>query len=994
MRLLISLLVITLATFASSQTSYLNELRWRMIGPFRGGRTVAAQGVPSQPGTFYIGVNNGGVWKTDDYGRTWNPIFDDQPTGSIGALAVAPSDPNVIYVGTGEGIQRPDLSTGDGVYKSVDAGKSWTHLGLRDGQQISAIIVDPHDSARVFVAVLGHPYGPNEERGVFRSSDGGTTWQKVLYKDADTGAIALAFDPTNSQTIYADLFASRQAPWENGDWFGPNSGLYKSTDGGTTWTRLQNGMPAGPVGRIGFGISASQPSRLFALIDAKDGGVFRSDDAGQSWRKVNDQPRIWGRGADFAEIKVDPKDPDRVYIANTSTYRSEDGGQTWTAIKGAPGGDDYHTIWIDPNDPKIILLACDQGATISVNQGRTWSSWYNQPTAQMYHVATDNRWPYRVYGGQQESGSVGISSRGNDGAITFRDWHPVGTEEYAYVAPDPLHPNLVYGGKVTKFDWVTGEVQDVGPDAMQTGKYRFLRTAPLEFSPADPTALYLAGNVVFKTIDGAHSWQVVSPDLTRPDPDGQGVFKKPGRRGVVYALGLSPKSPDVIWAGTDDGLVQRTGDGGKTWQDVTPPALTAWSKVAQIDAGHWDVNTAYVAVNRMRLDDMRPHAFRTHDGGKTWTEIDTGLPADASVDVVREDPLKPGLLYAGTERAVYFSFDDGDHWQPLRLNMPATSIRDLVVHEADLVVATHGRSFWILDDISALRQWDKASPAKEVYLFAPETAVRVHPNNNTDTPLPPEEPVGQNPPEGAILDYVLKVPVKNLTLEIIDSSGRMVRRYTNHDPAPVIHPDEMEFPTYWERDFHPLSDKAGFHRFDWSLCFPPLGSGFFTMGAIAHDTPTTPEGPWVLPGTYTVRLITDDARSEQTLTVVADPRLKLAKGALERQYQVVIDAYDAEIEALTCLSEIKAALAQPSLSDANRTELAAIAGNPSPGRRRRRAPGDSLSALAAQLDGVWSTISSTDFEPTQGQVLAERQLRREVDAAVARWYRIKTAAPR
>ena len=963
-----------------------------MIGPFRGGRTVAAQGVPDQPGTFYIGVNNGGVWKTDDYGRTWNPIFDDQPTGSIGALAVAASDPNVVYVGTGEGIQRPDLSTGDGIYKSTDAGKTWAHLALRDGQQISSVIVDPHDPARVFVAVLGHPYGPNEERGVFRTTDGGTTWQKVLYKDPDTGAIALAFDPQNSQVIYADLFAARQAPWENGDWTGPNCGLYKSTDGGNTWNRLQTGLPSEGLGRIGFGVSASQPSRLYALVDAKGGGVFRSDDAGQSWKKVNDQPRLWGRGSDFAEIKVDPKNPDRVYICNTSTYRSDDGGQTWTAIKGAPGGDDYHTVWIDPVDPKVILLACDQGACISVNAGRTWSSWYNQPTAQLYHVATDNRWPYRVYGGQQESGSVGISSRGNDGAIGFRDWHPVGTEEYGYVAPDPLHPNLVYGGKVTRFDWTTGQVQDVGPDALQTGKYRFLRTAPLEFSPADPQALFLAGNVVFKTVDGAHSWQVISPDLSRPDPDGVGVFKKPGRRGVVYALGLSPKSENVIWAGTDDGLVHRTADGGKTWTDVTPPGLTSWSKVAQIDCGHSDASTAYVAVNRLRLDDLRPHAYRTHDAGKTWTEIDNGLPADAPINVVREDPVRPGLLYAGTEHAVYFSFDDGDHWQPLRLNMPATSIRDLVVHGADLVVATHGRSFWILDDVSALRQWDKAASSKTAYLFAPEAAVRVHPNNNTDTPLPPEEPVGQNPPEGAILDYVLKAPAKDVTLEIVDGNGRLVRRYTNHDPAPAVHADEMEVPTYWLRDFHPLSDKPGFHRFNWSLCFPSLGGGFFTMAAVIHDTPIAGEGPWVLPGAYTVRLIADGARCEQPLTVVTDPRLKLPPGTLQRQYQIAIDAYDGELEALTCLGEVKAALARPGLSDAVRSELSALAGEPLTGRRRRRAAGDSLASLAGQLDGVWSLVSSADFEPTRGQVLAERQLRRQVDAAIARWYRIKSGA--
>lgn len=963
-----------------------------MIGPFRGGRTVAASGVPGEPGVFYIGVNNGGVWKTDDYGRTWDPIFDDQDTGSVGALAVAPSNPNVIYVGSGEGIQRPDLSTGDGMYKSLDAGRTWTHIGLVDGQQISSIIVDPRDPNRVFVAVLGHPYGPNEQRGVFRTTDGGASWQRVLFKDADTGAIALAFDPSNPKTIYADLFASRQGPWENGVWYGPNSGLFKSTDGGDNWTQLTTGLPtiSDGLGRIGFCVAPSDPKRLYALVEARNGGVFRSDDAGATWRKINEQPRLWGRGSDFAEIKADPANEDRVYICNTSTYRSDDGGATWTAIKGAPGGDDYHTVWIDPRDSSTILLACDQGAVVSVNGGRTWSSWYNQPTAQLYHVSTDNRWPYRVYGGQQESGSVGISSRGNDGGINFRDWHPVGAEEYAYVAPDPLHPNYVFGGKVTRFDWVTGQVQDVGPEAVQSGKYRFLRTAPLEFSEADPHALFLAGNVIFRTVDGGHSWQVISPDLSRPDPDGQGVFKKPGRRGVVYALGLSPKDVNVIWAGTDDGLVHRTVDGGKSWQDVTPPGLTSWSKVAQIDAGHFDNQTAYVAVNRMRLDDMRPHAYRTHDGGATWTEIVNGLPPDAPVNVVREDPVKAGLLYAGTEHSVFYSLDDGAHWQPLRLNMPATSIRDLVVHGSDLVVGTHGRSFWILDDITALRQWETAASARTAYLFQPEAAVRVHPDNNTDTPIPPDEPAGKNPPEGAIIDYVLKAPAKDVILEIVDSSGRLVRRYTNHDPAPAIHADEMDVPTYWVRDFHGLSDRAGFHRFEWSLCYPPLSPGFFTMGAVVHDTPVTGQGPWVLPGTYTVRLISDGVKCEQPLKVVIDPRLKLAPGVLERQFKLAMDAYEGEEEALTCAAEIRAALKRTDLSDAVRTELTDLVGSSAPRRRRSRGGGTGLGDLAGQLESIWGLISEADAEPTQTQALAEVRLRRTLDAAVSRWYRIKT----
>lgn len=886
--------------------SLYSDMRWRCIGPFRAGRTVPTTGVPGQPNVFYIGVNDGGVWKTDDYGRTWEPLFDKEATGSVGSLAVAPSNPDIVYVGTGEGLQRPDLSVGNGLYKSTDAGKTWVHLGLHDAQQIAQIIVDPKDSNKLFVAVLGHPYGPNAERGVFRSLDGGETFQRVLYKDENTGAVELAFEPGDNQIVYAVLWESRMGGWENGMWNGPESGLYKSTDGGTTWNHVGKGLPTAEdgLGRIGLGVSASQPKRLYANVESiKNPGVYRTEDGGETWTRINEDPRVNGRGFDFAEIKVDPKNADTVYIANTSTYKSTDGGNNFTAIKGAPGGDDYHRIWINPDNPQIMIIAADQGATITVNGGRTWSSWYNQPTAQFYHVITDNQFPYWVYGGQQESGSAGVASRGNDGEVTFREFHPVGAEEYGYIAPDPLNPDIIYGGKVTRYDKVTGQVQVVAPEAIRSGKYRFLRTEPLIFSTVDPHALYFAGNVLFKTTDGGNHWTVISPDLTREHPDvpeNIGVFRKPDmanqpRRGVIYAVGPSYIDADLIWAGTDDGLVHVTHDGGKTWADVTPPALTSWSKVTQIDPGRFDKDTAYISVNRMMLDDWRPHIFRTHDGGKTWTEISSGIPKNEPVDTVREDPVRKGLLFAGTENATYFSIDDGDHWNPLRLNMPASSCRDLVVHDQDLVVGTHGRGFWILDDITPLRQISDQMASSGDHLFKPGVAYRIKRDANTDTPLPPEEPAGQNPPQGAIIDYLLK---KNSTgpvvIEIVDKSGRTVRRFSSDDKPEQIDPKKIPIPTYWIKPAERVGKTAGMHRFVWDLHYPRPDwvPPSFPIAAVYRATPPEPMGPVVMPGEYTVKLTVDGKTSSQPLTVKMDPRVKTTEEGLQQQFELSMNCYD------------------------------------------------------------------------------------------------------
>jgi photosystem II stability/assembly factor-like uncharacterized protein len=877
-------------------------LHWRAIGPFRGGRTKAVTGVPGRPNEFYIGAVNGGIFKSTDAGRTWIPIFDDQPSASIGTIAVASSAPDTIYAGSGEGLQRPDLAVGDGVYKSTDGGAHWTHLGLRDGQQIAKIVVDPHDANRLFVALLGHPYGPSAQRGVYRSTDGGTTFERVLFTDDDTGAFDVTFDPNDARTLYATLWAARQSPWETIDGGSferaqSGTGLYKSTDGGTTWKRLEGGLPAQAkgLGRIAVAVAPSDSKRVYAIVDAEQNdGIYRSEDAGATWTFMNGAERIAERGDDLATVGVDPRNKDVVYITNTSTYKSTDGAKTFDAWRGAPGGDDYHNIWIDPSDPSEIILGSDQGAVITLNGGVTWSSWYNQPTAQFYHVITDDRFPYRVYGGQQESGSAGIVSRGNDGAITFRDWHPVGTEEYGYVAPDPLHPGVIYGGKVTRFDERTSQTREVGPVVSWRGNpdYRFKRTAPLAFSPADPHALYLGSNVLFETTDyGAH-WKIVSPDLARPDtapPPNLGTFaqtaaaKRP-HRGVIYALGLSPRDRNVIWAGTDDGWVWRTADGGKHWRNVTPAGVGPWAKISIIDASPFDAASAYIAVNRFRLDEQRPQLFRTHDGGAHWTEIDSGIDATPT-NVVRADPARRGLLYAGTERGVWVSFDDGARWSSLRLNLPATSVRDLVVHGDDLVIGTHGRGFFILDDIAPLRQIGSLTAARPA-LLEPALAWRVPRDTWTDTPLPPDEPFAANPPTGAVLDYVLPQAASRVTVTMSDAGGRIVRRVASDDPLDVVDPTSLEVPAWWIAPPTRPDATAGAHRYIWNLRGPQphtFGAGP-TIAAIPHDTPLEPEGAVVPPGRYTVAFEADGTRQTRSLVVREDPRVQVTQAELQAQY--------------------------------------------------------------------------------------------------------------
>jgi photosystem II stability/assembly factor-like uncharacterized protein len=1012
---------------------FLSSLHWRSIGPYRGGRTRGVAGVPSQPNVFYIGVCNGGVWKTNDYGRTWQPIFDDQPTGSIGAIAVAASDPNVVYVGSGEGLHRPDLSVGDGIYKSTDAGKTWTHLGLRDGQQIPQLAVDPRDPNKVFAAVAGHPYGPNKERGVYRSTDGGQNFQKVLPKnsseasgnaatgsaqagqadDENIGASDVLIDPSNSEIVYATLWEAREGPWENGAWNGRGGGIFKSTDGGQTFTQLTGGLPKEMI-QAHIAIAESNPNRLIASVASKPNsvGIYRSDDAGATWAQITTDPRPAGRigGGDLSVPRFSPKDADTVIVTSTVTWKSTDGGQTWTGFRGAPGGDDYQNLWINPNNPQIIAIVSDQGAIITVNGGETWSSWYNQPTAQMYHVNADNAFPYRLCSGQQESGSACISSRGNDGEITMREWHPVAAEEYGYVVPDPLDPDVVYGGKLTRYDRRTDQAQNVAPKAFRSPDYRVLRTEPIVFSPKDPHILYFAANTLWKTMNGGQSWQQISPDLTRPTfevPASVGKYRneesaKPTQRGVIYAVAPSPLDINRIWAGTDDGRIHLTTNGGTKWNEVTPPNMTAFQKVSIIEASHFDAQTAYAAINTLRLDDLRPHILRTHDGGKTWTETVNGIPPNENVNAVREDPVRRGMLFASTERAVYVSFDDGDHWQSLRLNMPASSVRDIIIKGDDLVAATHGRGFWILDDITPLRQFDAKVTSAGAFLFKPQTATRVRWDMNTDTPLPPDFPAGENPPDGAVIDYYLQSAASSpVTLEIKDSAGKTVRKYSSAEkPAP---PDPMlAIPKYWVRPPQTLSAADGMHRFLWDMHYPnvPAVEAEYPIAAIPHNTAPQPSGPWALPGQYTVVLTANGKSYSQPLTIKLDPRVKTPLAGLQQQFKLSNDLYT-QLLTLSPAAEEAGAL-RKQLKDlqprATGESLAAIKAfdqklqTLAGGATRRPGAGaepPTLGGLKTKFLTLFGVFQEADVAPSSQAAAAVAELQKQLPPLIDRWNAVK-----
>jgi photosystem II stability/assembly factor-like uncharacterized protein len=1011
---LAALVIVVLSSLGASAAvdpSSYQALQWRLIGPFRGGRVLTVTGIAGDDRHFYFGAVDGGVWATEDSGRTWRPIFDSTGVGAIGAIALAPSQPSTIYVGTGEADMRSDIAHGNGVFKSIDAGKSWTKIGLDDTRQIGRILIDPRNPDVVFVAALGHAYGANAERGVFRSMDGGAHWSKVLFLNNDTGAIDLAFRPGSPDTIYAALWQTRRPPWSvyppsNG----PGSGLYVSHDGGTTWSQVTgNGFPAHP-GRMGIAVSDQKPDRVYVLADGPkdEGGLYRSDDDGQSWQHVTGDKRIWVRGWYFSGVTADPHNADRVFVMSPIVLRSDDGGAHFIALKGDPTGDDFHTLWIDPTNSERQILGTDQGTLITLNGGKSWSSWYNQPTAQIYHVSTDNRFPYWVYGAQQDSGAVSLPSRTDAGdGITMQQFHEVTAGgESGMIAPDPDDPDIVYGGKVARLDLRTNQTRAIDPTlAYPNTEYRNAWTLPLAFSRTGKKTLYFANQHLFETTDGGNHWARISPDLTRPDPGVPANLDAataadddhPGKaRGVIYSIAPSPFRAGALWVGTDDGLVWRTDDDGKHWRNVTPSQLTAWSKVGGIEPSRFDANTVYLTIDRHRLEDDAPHIYRTTDGGKSWTETVHGIPSDSFVNVVREDPGRRALLYSGTQRGIYVSLDDGEHWQSLQQNLPITSVRDITVHGDDLVIATHGRGFWIMDNVTALRQMSGAAVTSAV-LFKPADAIRVRRASFTGTPMPDEEPKAANPSDGAVIDYLLPDGVSNpVAIAILDAQNNTVRSFSSEDKPRPRDPRTLEVAPEWVPLPASVSTEPGMHRFVWDLHYP---------AAAASEDNERGRGVWAAPGRYFVELRVGGQAYRQPLDVKPDPRVKIAPAALARQFVLARKVEASTVEVGAALKEagkLSAALSARSPdSGAQKPEIEALLqkiadltgtplkANPYASFNSALPRADDLKSLLKDFGRLDGAVDGADADPGEDALASYATLTKLLTATLAEWGRIK-----
>jgi photosystem II stability/assembly factor-like uncharacterized protein len=991
-----------------------SDMKWRMIGPFRGGRAVAVGGVPGTGSTFYFGAVDGGVWKTTDAGTVWKPIFDHQPVASIGALEVSIANPKVIYVGTGESDIRSNLASGAGVYKSVDGGDTWTFAGLAETRQISKIALDPTNPDIVYVGALGHAYGPNPDRGIYKSTDGGSTWKRTLDKGPNVGVADLAIAVAKPSVLFASLWEAHRPPWSTyAPLVGPGSGIYRSVDAGETWQQcVGHGLPDGTWGRSGVAVSADG-LRVYALIEAKASGLYVSNDGGGNWTLVNADERLTSRAWYFSRITVDPSDANTIYIPNIALLGSVDGGKTLTVVRGAPGGDDYHELWVDPKNRDRLALATDQGTTISLDRGSSWSTWYNQPTAQLYHVTTDDRFPYTVYGAQQDSGGVAVPSRTNFGQITPRDWFPASNSESGYFALDPTNPDILYTsgsyGIVSRWDRRRSLSQDVSPwpvnvfgTEIAQRKYRDPWTPPLAFSPVDKSSLYLGTQYVLKTIDGGLHWIEISPDLTggkivttaaKAAAAGGG---NPSARnskeaaatptpekamalgyGTLATVAPSYVDKNVLWTGSDTGIISLTRDGGKAWTNVTPPGIQPWSKISLLEPSRFDAGVAYAAIERHRLDDRAPYVYRTRNYGESWDAITTGLEAPKFVLAVREDPKQKGLLYAGTEFGIEVSFDDGEHWQPLQLNLPVTSVRDLIVHGDDLVIATHGRSFWILDDITPLRQAAQHAQSASAFLYRPEITVRVDNDAFPGTPIPPEEPTAENPPNGAVLDYFLPGAAQAVTLRVYDASRQLVRqvnsaseRPTHHAPLPIA---ERWFPTPQRLDI-----TAGMHRFLWNLAWDPSGAQEDNQPDDGEGR--TPHAPRVAPGTYSVELhVNGEKVSTEPLILIKDPRSPTTQAQFVQQFQTSYRIFRDSLESRRALAEIASVKEQLDKTDAG----IAAANTPAVSKTKElRADLDAivegnsgLDAANMELITALNAVESSD-RPAPSQALAVYKLAR------------------